>query len=279
MLITGASSGIGEALAREACARGARVVLAARRTDRLEALVGALGSDRAIAVPCDVSRDGEIERAVEAAHGFGPVEAVIANAGIAVEGYVEELTLEEYRRQFETNVFGVLRTVQAGLADLKRTRGVIGVVGSTNGYLALPGWSAYSMSKFAVRALCDSLRAELAEHGVRVTHVAPGFISTELRLMDREGNNRADFVPGWLQMSAPAAARRILRALARGRRELVLTNHARLGIALAQQTPGLTSLAVGWSRRWMRKMSHPPGGVLPAGTHPETAPNDGPPLA
>src|SRR5512145_1048836 len=100
VLITGASSGIGLALAREAAELGARVVLAARRAERLGALEQELGRDRALAVPCDVTLDGELERAVAAAHAFGPLDVLVANAGFALGGELDQLTLMDYRRQF-----------------------------------------------------------------------------------------------------------------------------------------------------------------------------------
>ncbi|HEX5814554.1 MAG TPA: SDR family NAD(P)-dependent oxidoreductase, partial [Methylomirabilota bacterium] len=147
---------MGAALAREFARRGADVVLAARRVDRLDALAQDLErrGRRALAVACDVTRDGDVERAVAAARAaFGRLDVVVANAGFGVVGAVERLTLDDYRRQFETNVFGVLRTVRAALPELKRTAGRLAIVGSVSGHVATPGSSPYAMSKFAVRAL------------------------------------------------------------------------------------------------------------------------------
>src|SRR5262249_11416949 len=110
VFITGASSGIGAALAREFAKPGASLVLAARRTDRLEKLASELGRNgrRAIALACDVTRDGDLERAAAAVRdAFGRIDVVVANAGFSVVGTFERLTLDDYRRQFETNVFGV----------------------------------------------------------------------------------------------------------------------------------------------------------------------------
>ena len=168
VLITGASSGIGEALAREFAGRGAAIALLGRRTDRLDALAGELRGTgrRAIAVPCDVTHDGDLEAAVARATGeFGRLDVAVANAGFGVVGNVADLSLDDYRRQFETNVFGVLRTVHAVLGPLTGTRGTLVLIGSVSGHLAAPGASAYSMSKFAVRALAGALRGELAPRG------------------------------------------------------------------------------------------------------------------
>src|SRR5437899_7096570 len=122
VFITGASSGIGAALARRFAREGAAVALTARRVERLHELATELttAGARVVVTPCDVTVDEEVERAMaRARQALGRVSVVVANAGFGVVGRVDRLTLEDYRRQFETNVFGVLRTVYAGLDDLK----------------------------------------------------------------------------------------------------------------------------------------------------------------
>src|SRR5205823_8818722 len=129
----------GEAVARELAKNGADVALLARRVDRLEKLAGeiAQGGRRAIAVPCDVTKDGDLERATERIKKeLGRIDIVVANAGFGVVGRFEKLKLADYRRQFETNVFGVLRTIYATLEEIKRTKGRIVVMGSVNGHVS-----------------------------------------------------------------------------------------------------------------------------------------------
>jgi short-subunit dehydrogenase len=225
-------------------------VLAARRTDRLAALAGELerAGRRALAVSCDVTRDGDLERAVAAARAaFGGIDVAVANAGFGVVGPVERLTLADYHRQFETNVFGVLRTIHATLPDLRARRGRLVIIGSVSGHLATPGSSPYSMSKFAVRGLAEALGHEVARDGVSVTHVSPGFVESEIRQVDNMGLLRAQApepIPAWLVVSADRAARSIVRGLARRRREVVVTPLGKLAVFFQRHAPWLVSGAI-----------------------------------
>ncbi len=245
--ITGASSGIGAALAREYVRLGAGVALAARREDRLRGLVEDLESrgGRALALECDVTRDGDLERAAAGTlEVFGRIDHVQANAGFGVAGWFHKLDLEDYRRQFETNVFGVLRTVAATREALRESRGHLALMGSVNSFIALPGNSPYCMSKAAVRALADSLRHEFGTLGVAVTLVAPGFVQSEIRKIDNRGRSVEDArdpVPAWLCMDADRAARYIVRGVRKGRRIVVVTGHGKWLVRLQRHCPGLTA--------------------------------------
>ncbi len=250
VLITGASSGIGEGLAREFARAGAGLVLAARRADRLDRLVAELAARgaKAVAVRCDVTVDGDLEAAVAAARAtFGRLDVVVANAGFAVVGPLERLSLEDYRRQFETNVFGVLRTIRAALPDVRRARGRVAIIGSVNGHIALPGSSPYAMSKFAVRALAEALGHELAPAGVAVTLVSPGLVESEIRHVDNAGVRRPgsrEPVPKFLVMPTARTARQIVRAIARRRREVVVTGHGKVAVFVHRHAPWLTSAVI-----------------------------------
>lgn len=265
--ITGASSGIGEALAREFARAGADLALAARRVDRLEKLaadIEGLGR-RALVLPCDVTVDGDLERAAaRTRETLGHIDVVVANAGFGVMGPVETLTLDDYRYQFETNVFGVLRTVYATLEDVKRARGRVVLLGSVSGHVGLPGSSAYSMSKFAIRGFAESLAHELAPHGVAVTLVSPGFVESEIRHVDNQGRWHADAPggpPKLLIMPAATAARHIVRAVARRRRESVITRHGQLTVFLQRHVPWLVRAVVG---RFGVRSRREPGRAAPA---------------
>jgi NAD(P)-dependent dehydrogenase (short-subunit alcohol dehydrogenase family) len=165
VLITGASSGIGASLAREFAREGAHLVLVARRVERIEELAAELTSAgrRSIAVAGDVTADGDMERAVELARKeFGRLDVAVANAGILVRGRLMTLSLNDYRKQMETNTFGVLRTVMAAIPALQETKGRIVIIGSLIGMVSIPGGTPYCMSKFALNGLADGLSHEMA---------------------------------------------------------------------------------------------------------------------
>jgi NADP-dependent 3-hydroxy acid dehydrogenase YdfG len=178
-LITGASSGIGAATARQAAAAGYRLVLAARSADRLAELAAELGGEeRAIAVTCDVTEWDQQEALVERAlHMFGRLDVAFANAGFgAARGFLKE-SPEQWRSMVLTNVYGAALTIRATLPALKESRGHLLLTGSVAGRRALPG-SLYSATKWAVTGMGESARQELNGTGVRVTVIEPGMVDT-----------------------------------------------------------------------------------------------------
>ncbi len=178
-LITGASTGIGAATARRAAEAGYRLVLAARSTDKLEALAAQLGGpQRAIAVTCDVAEFDQQEAMVGAAlDAFGRIDVAFANAGFgAARGFLKE-TPEHWRAMVLTNVLGCAFTIRATIPPLRESVGHLLLTSSVAGRRALPG-SLYSATKHAVTAMAESARLELNESGVRVTVIEPGMVDT-----------------------------------------------------------------------------------------------------
>ena len=174
-LITGASSGIGEATARLAAKEGYRLVLAARSKDKLDTLADELGgSDRAVAVACDVTDETAVRRMVSAAHdAFGGIDVVLANAGRGLDTG----DAEDWRSMIELNVFGVVMTVKAVMDDLKQRDGHVVLLGSSAGRRPLPG-SIYGATKWAITGYGYNLREELKGSGVRSTLIEPGMVDT-----------------------------------------------------------------------------------------------------
>ena len=250
MLITGASSGIGEELARQLGQAGAKLTLAARRKERLEELaqrITAAGKARPLVVKCDVTQDEDLQSAVsETVRQWGKLDVVIANAGFGVVGPLKKLSVEDYGRQFETNVFGVLRTIYAALPEIEKNKGNIVIIGSVSGWTSSPGASPYTMSKFAVRALANSITPELGLSGVKVTLISPGFVASEIRRVDNQGELHEDAkepIPAWLVVRTDKAVGEILRAVAKGKQEAIITGHGKALVFLARFMPWVLRLA------------------------------------
>jgi NADP-dependent 3-hydroxy acid dehydrogenase YdfG len=178
LLITGASTGIGEATARAAAEAGYRVVLAARSEDRLQALAGELGEENALAVRCDVKEWDQQQAMVAAAlERFERIDAVFANAGFGAQrGFLNE-SPEHWHDMVLTNVYGAALTIRATVEELRRTKGHLLLTGSVAGRKVVPG-SLYSCTKHAVGAMAEAARQELHGTGVRVTNIAPGTVTT-----------------------------------------------------------------------------------------------------
>jgi short-subunit dehydrogenase len=260
VLVTGASSGIGAALARELAREGARLVLVARRRERLDSLQAELAAAGAEAVAHvgDVTQRADLDAAVAlAVQRYGRLDMAVANAGFGVVGSVEKLEVDDYRRQFETNVFAVIETIKACLDELRKTRGRLVLIGSVAGYVSMPNSSPYSMSKFAVRALAEALELELAPQGIAVTLISPGFVTSEIRQVDNHGVHHPsaqERLPAWLVMPTEVAAKKIVRAAHKRRREAIITAHGKAFVWLKRFTPWVFRLA---ARRGARGRSEP----------------------
>ena len=166
-------------------------------------------------------------------------------AGFAVAGKIEVLPIDAWRRQFETNVFGLVSTIRHALPALRATGGRMALVASVAGMLATPKTGAYSASKYAVRAIGQTLAMELHGSGVSCTTIHPGFVASEIAQVDNDGcfdASRRDPRPNKLMWSAEAAARVMTRAIAKRRREYTFTGHGKLGGFLGRHAPGLVHL-------------------------------------
>ncbi len=196
-IITGASSGIGEATARRLAESGARVVLAARRVERLEALAADIErrAGTALVAPTDVTDERSVQRLARTAlDAFGRIDILINNAGIMPLSPISKLRVEEWDRMIDVNIKGVLYCIAATLPTmLEQGSGHIINVSSVAGRRPFPSGTVYSATKFAVRAISQGLRLELSPiNGIRVTDIEPGVVATELthHITDNETANR-----------------------------------------------------------------------------------------
>jgi ribitol 2-dehydrogenase len=181
ILITGASSGIGAAAARQLAGLDCAVVLAARSAEKLQALAGELGP-RALCVPTDVTREDEVSRMVAAAlERFGRIDVLLANAGIYIPGQVAEGVPDDWARLIDTNVTGVMRCAHAVLPHLIAQRsGDILVTSSISGFSDIHWEPVYSASKHAIQSFVHTLRRQVLPYGIRVGAIAPGTVANEL---------------------------------------------------------------------------------------------------
>jgi short-subunit dehydrogenase len=258
VLITGASSGIGYALALQLAGQGANLILTARRTDRLVTLSEQIiqQGGKALAFTVDVTKEEDLKKAVTGTQNkFGLVDIAIANAAIPMQGRFDELNIDNYRKIFETNVFGVLNTAYACLEDLKKTRGKLVIIASVMAYMATPGTSSYSMTKFAIRAFADTVHNELQKYGIKVILINPGFVTSEIRLVDNQGTfdpTRKDWVPSFLVTPTDKAAKKITRAIYKGKRETFIGINGYLGYWFRQYTPWLYFMMLNTGNRLVR---------------------------
>ena len=179
LFITGASTGIGAETARLAAAQGYRLVLGARREEKLQGLADGLGGpDRALAVRCDVAEPADQEAAVQAAlERFGRLDAAFANAGVGGPRGFEGADVDEWREMVLTNVYGAALTIRTAAPALRASRGHLLLTSSVAGRRALRG-SLYSATKHAVTAMGEAARLEFEGTGVRVTVIEPGMVET-----------------------------------------------------------------------------------------------------
>jgi short-subunit dehydrogenase len=224
-LISGASGGLGRALAVELASRGARLILLARGRAGLaetERLARQAGSPQTLIVRADVAKPAVREQAARALRSFGGLDVLVNNAGVHAFAPVADLPESLLREAMDVNVYGVLRLTQAALPALRNSRGLVVNIGSTLGYRAIPNAAAYCMSKGALARFSESLRDEEARHGVRVLHASPGVVFTGLR--DNALRHNADVGPQDklpFPREAAVTAREIVDAMAKGQRELI----------------------------------------------------------
>jgi short-subunit dehydrogenase len=250
VIVTGASSGIGAAAAREFGRAGARVVLAARRLDRLEALaaeIEAMGSGaQALAVAADLSRLDDIQSLVDQALArFGRIDVLFNNAGFGRLGWLETLDpAKDIQAQVNVNVLGVLLTTRLVLPHLQAQRGghIINMA-SVAGLVGTPTYSIYAACKFAVRGFSEALRREVAPWNIRVSVIYPGGVATEFG--EHAGIQRKTNVttPAFMRLTAEQVAQAVVGLVRRPRRELVITWPFRLSVWLNQLWPGVVDWA------------------------------------
>ncbi len=243
--ITGASSGIGKAMAFEWAGLGYKIALSSRRKELLETVAKEIrhAGGEALVVPCDIMEETAIEQTDrQIIASWGRLDVVVANAGFGVFGSIEKLTAKDWNRQLQGNVTGLALTVKYALPHLKKNNGRIGLVGSVGAFLPNPNIGAYGASKAAVHAIGLTLQVELMGTGVSCTTMHPGFVVSEIARIDNEGvwhPERPDPRPANLMWPTDKAAIVMVKAMLKRKQTFVFTGHGKVFVWLQRWFPGL----------------------------------------
>lgn len=241
--ITGGGSGIGKALALEFHQHGAKVAISGRRKHRLQEVCQQI-QPHALALPCDVCNEENIQQTIQTILSkWQQLDVVVANAGFGVNGTIEQLSLEDWKRQYNTNVFGTIATIKHSLPALKQSQGRIAIIGSVMGCISLPGHAPYSSSKYAIRSIAQTLSMELHGTGVSCSLIQPGFVESEISQVDNQGHFHPDWKdqrPSFLIWPAHKAAKTILKAIYKRKKEFTFTAHGKFAAFMGKHFPNLT---------------------------------------
>lgn len=265
VVVTGGSTGIGEALARAFVNQHCKVVLSSRDPGRLEATRARVGSpERTLAITCDVRNREEIDRLLSLTlHNFGRVDIWINNAGYGLQDSVAAMDMAACRDMFHTNLFGTIECMQAVIPVMKRQGGgMIINISSVAGHIPLPYMSAYSATKFAMNAVAKGAGMELRGSGIHVMTVCPGTVSTAFDVNSVKGKERLRLGPR-RGISAERVAAAVVNACRTEKREVVVPWQHSISIKFYQLFPALVEAVMSRSLR--------PADAAVPGTTPEAS--------
>jgi short-subunit dehydrogenase len=247
VVITGASMGIGRALALEWASRGATLILSARGQEALEAVGREVenAGGRGIAVAGDVTDEAHRTELIARAVAAGGVDVLVNNAGRGFYSPALKIDVDEMRKLFELNVFAPLRLVQLAAPYLERSRGTIVMMSSIAGIVAAPRYGAYAASKFALEALSMAMRAELADTGIRIVVIRPGPVATPFRSNAMRADGEVGYTsPDPNAQSAEAVAKLTLRAVERASPVVETSAYVRFASAASRFAPPALRVAL-----------------------------------
>jgi short-subunit dehydrogenase len=249
VVVTGASMGIGEAIAKLFAQHGASVVLLSRDSSRAEAARNRIGFvERTTAFPCDIRHSEEIDRVVGLTlHHFQRIDVWINNAGHGLLDAVSEMDISACREMFETNFFGAVTAMQKVIPIMKQQGGgTIINISSVAGHVPLPFHAAYSATKFALNAMGKAASVELKKDRIHVATVCPGYVRTAFGENATRGRELKKVRPNWLSgISAERVARATLRGYLKQKREVIVPWTMHVPVKLYQLFPGLVEWAMG----------------------------------
>lgn len=251
IIITGASSGIGKALAEELAQRGANLVLGARQYVTLCEITANLEAKyaiKALAVQTDVSKEEDCEQLIkQALTTFGKIDVLINNAGLSMRALFNDLDLSVLKNLMDVNFWGTVYCTKYALPAILKTKGSIVAVSSIAGYRGLPGRTGYSSSKFAMNGFMEALRTELLKTGVHVMVACPGFTTSNIRVAalskDGAAHGETSMEEGKM-MTAEEVAARISDGIVNRKRTLVMTRQGKLAVWMNKLFPAFTDKKV-----------------------------------
>lgn len=241
VLVTGASSGIGEALCRNLLQKGAYVAMAARSEDKMKKIVKDFPENQYLIKSTDVSKEDDCKAFVEAAvKKFEKIDALINNAGISMRAIFEDLDINVIRKLMDVNFWGTVHCTHFAFPYLLKSKGSLVGVSSTAGFQGLPARTGYSSSKFAIHGFLNTIRVETLKQGLHVMIACPGFTASNIR-------NTALIADGTVQgdtpldesklMSSDEVATRIIRGIEKRKRTLIMTMQGKLTVMLGKLFP------------------------------------------
>ncbi|HTM99725.1 MAG TPA: SDR family oxidoreductase [Pedobacter sp.] len=251
VIITGASSGIGKALAEELAQRGANLVLGARQYVTLCEITANLEAKyaiKALAVQADVSKEEDCEHLIkQTITTFGTIDVLINNAGLSMRALFNDLDLAVIRNLMDVNFWGTVYCTKYALPEILKTKGSIVAISSIAGYRGLPGRTGYSSSKFAMNGFMEALRTELLKTGVHVMVACPGFTTSNIRVAalakDGAAHGETSMEEGKM-MSAEEVAIRISDGIIGRKRTLIMTGQGKLAVWMNKLFPAFTDKKV-----------------------------------
>jgi dehydrogenase/reductase SDR family member 7B len=245
VIITGATSGIGEACAEVFGREGAKIAITGRNPEKLQASLIKLQSKgiEAISILADAASEQDNQKiAEETIAQFGRIDILINNAGISMRALFQDLDLEVFRKVMDTNFLGTVYATKFCLPSILENKGSIIGISSINGYRGTPARTAYTASKYAMNGFFESLRTEVMKKGVHVLVVAPGFTSSNIRntALTADGSSQGESPRDEAKMmSSEEVAEHILKATLKRKRDIVLTTQGKLAVFLNKWMPGI----------------------------------------
>ncbi|MDF2158363.1 SDR family oxidoreductase [Algoriphagus sp. CAU 1675] len=245
VLITGATSGIGEACAQVFGKEGAKIAITGRNPEKLQASLVKLKSEgiEVISILADAASEEDNKRmAEETLSHFGKIDILINNAGISMRALFEDLDLEVFRKVMDTNFYGTVYATKYCLPEILKAKGSIIGISSINGYRGTPARTAYTASKYAMNGFFEALRTEVMKKGVHILVAAPGFTASNIRntALTADGSSQGESPRDeGKMMTSEEVAEHILKATLKRKRDIVLTSEGKMAVFLNKWIPGI----------------------------------------